>query len=283
MKRHLIQKNGNMGKKIVNILTIALLLIVVTVGKAATVAVTACSNDTTQRIVPLSHSAEPEMVFVEGGIFTMGCSNGSECYPEELPQRQVTLNGFKMAKYLVTQKQWVSIMDTNPSYHKGDDLPVEQVSWLDVQVFIAKLNEITGKNYRLATEAEWEYAARGGKNSKGYKYSGSDNLDEIAWYILNSENKTHPVGTKKPNELGIYDMTGNLWEWCNDWYGAYTNELPNEIPYMLTDPQGATMGSSRVIRGGRWECPARFCRVSYRRSANPEIPSNKVGFRIVLP
>jgi formylglycine-generating enzyme required for sulfatase activity len=241
-----------------------------------------------QKETPQLHPTEPQMVFVEGGTFTMGCSNGSECYPEELPQHQVTLSSFNIGKYLVTQKQWVAIMDTNPSFHRGDDLPVEQVSWLEVQVFIAKLNEATGKNYRLATETEWEYAARGGKNSKGYKYSGSNDIDEIAWYILNSEDKTHPVGTKKPNELGIYDMTGNLWEWCNDWYGAYPKELQiNQIhsPFAKAqiDPQGPDTGSQRVIRGGRWGCPTRFSRVSYRRSTDPEAFGKGIGFRLAHP
>jgi len=166
-------------------------------------------------------------------------------------------------------------MGTNPSYFQGDDLPVEMVSWDDAQEFFAKLNELTGKKYRLATEAEWEFAARGGKLSKNYKYSGGNDIDEVAWYYQNSGSTTHPNGTKKANELGIYDMSGNVWEWCNDYWGDYTDETQ-------TNPQGPNEGSFRVFRGGSWPDDAPHCRVSARHYANPYNRYFNLGFRVAL-
>ncbi|MCL2131340.1 MAG: SUMF1/EgtB/PvdO family nonheme iron enzyme [Lentimicrobiaceae bacterium] len=219
---------------------------------------------------------DPEMVFVEGGIFTMGCTF-DECWDDgrELPTHQVTLSSFKIAKCLVTQKQWISIMGKNPSQFKGDDLPVEMVSWEDVQTFIQKLNIITGKHYRLPTEAEWEYAARGGNKSRGYKYSGGSDLNTVAWYWGNSGNQTHPVGTKMANELEIYDMTGNVWEWCQDRYGSYNNSP-------VTNPQGPNYGINRVLRGGCWHSATTFCRISDRTGAIPSYRGNNSGFRLAL-
>ena len=165
-------------------------------------------------------SSSGNMVFVQGGSFQMGSNNGQS---DEKPVHSVTVSDFYIVKYEVTQKEWRDIMGSNPSKWKGDNLPVEKVSWDDVQTFIKKLNAKTGLNYRLPTEAEWEYAARGGNKSNGYKYSGSNDIGSVAWYASNSGSKTHSVGQKKPNELGIYDMTGNVWEWCNDWYGDYSS------------------------------------------------------------
>ena len=220
-------------------------------------------------------NAEPEMIPVEGGTFTMGCTDG-DCFENELPTHEVTLSSYHIAKYPVTQKQWKIIMGTNPSYYQGsDELPVERVNWNDIQTFITKLNALTGKNYRLPTEAEWEYAARGGNKSKGYKYSGSDDIDAVAWYRENSNSKTHPVGTKAPNELGIYDMSGNVLEWCNDWYGAYGNTSQ-------TNPPGPTMGSTRVLRGGAYNAFL-SCRVAFRINLPLESRYANVGFRLVLP
>ena len=166
-------------------------------------------------------------------------------------------------------------MSNNPSYFKGDNLPVEKVSWNDCQEFISKLNTITGKTFRLPTEAEWEYAARGGKKSKGYQYSGSNNLSDVAWYEDNSGNKTHAVGSKQANELGIYDMSGNVWEWCQDWYGKYSSSSQ-------TNPTGANSGSNRVRRGGGWGGNAWICRSSYRYSYAPGFSNDSLGLRLVL-
>ena len=233
-----------------------------------------CKNDKDD--APVSYDWEPKMVLVEGGTFTMGCTDGEECLAEELPLHQVTLSSFQIAQCPVTQKLWKEVMESNPSYFGDcDDCPVETVSWDNVQEFITKLNKLTGKNYRLPTEAEWEYAARGGNQSKGYKYSGSDNIDVVGWCWENSEGKTHPVGTKTPNELGIYDMSGNVWEWCHDWYATYTEDAQ-------TNPQGPAEGSYRVLRGGSWADSEQSCCVSCRGNLTPASRSYFYGFRLVL-
>ena len=218
------------------------------------------------------------LVFVKGGTFTMGCtSEQSDCDSDEKPTHRVTVSDFYMGKYEVTQKQWREIMGNNPSKFSGcDNCPVEQVSWNDVQKFIKKLNQKTGKKYRLPTEAEWEYAARGGVETHGRAslYAGSNNIGEVAWYKSNSGSKTHPVGQKKPNELGLFDMTGNVWEWCNDWYGDYSSSSQ-------TNPKGPASGSFRVLRGGGWISGARGCRVAIRGINGPDFRSNFNGFRLV--
>ena len=217
------------------------------------------------------------MVRVEAGTFTMGATpEMKNPYDWEKPIHQVTLtNDYYIGKYEVTQALWKAVMGNNPSYFKGDNLPVENVSWDDCQKFISKLNSITGKNFRLPTEAEWEYAARGGKKSRGYQYSGSNNLSDVAWYEDNSGNKTHSVGTKQGNELGIYDMTGNVWEWCQDWYENYSFAA-------RANPTGANSGSSHVGRGGSRDCTARRCRSSYRYIDRPFNRSYIVGLRLAL-
>jgi len=224
------------------------------------------------------HPAEPEMITVKGGTFIMGCTDG-DCSEDgsDLPAHKVKLSSFKISKYPVTQKQWASIMGNDAILIslKGDDFPVNVISWYYTQVFIKKLNEITGKNYRLPTEAEWEFAARGGNKSKGYKYSGSNDINAVAWYSDNSEGY-HNIGTKNPNELGIYDMSGSIWEWCNDWYEAYTD-------VSQTNPMGPAIGDQRVLRGG-WFCSAvKDCRVSTREVMDPNIHNPRCGFRLVLP
>ena len=218
-----------------------------------------------------------EMVRVEGGTFTMGATaeQGSDARGDEKPTHQVTLSSYSIGKTEVTQELWQAVMGNNPSHFKGSNLPVEEVSWEDCQTFIRKLNALTGKNFRLPTEAEWEFAARGGNKSRGYKYSGSNTLSNVAWYYDNSSIKTHPVATKAPNELGIYDMTGNVYEWCNDWYSDYTSASQ-------TNPTGPNSGSYRVRRGGGWDIFARRCRVSFRHGILSTLRYSSLGLRLVL-
>ena len=226
----------------------------------------------------LRHPAEPEMVLVEGGTFIMGCTEeqGGNCGDDEKPAHQVTVGSFFIGKHEVTQRQWKAVMNNNPSEFKGDNLPVENVSWDDAQEFISLLNTLTGKNYRLPTEAEWEYAARGGNKNAKNMYSGSQTVNDVAWYNDNGGKKTHPVGIKLPNELGLYDMSGNVYEWCSDWYGNYSVSAEN-------DPQGAPSGSYRVERGGSWLFESMNCRVSARYYVDVDFRYSDLGFRLVLP
>ena len=203
-----------------------------------------------------------EMVPVEGGTFLLG------------GKLSVTVSTFEIGKYQVTQKQWKEIMGTNPFRFSGDDLPVESVSWNDAQKFIEKLNAMyPGKNYRLPTEAEWEYAAKGGKFSKGYEYAGSNNAKEVGWYWENSDGKTNPVGQLKPNELGIYDMSGNVWEWCQDWFGDY----PDEVEKNYAGPED---GKYKVLRGGSWNNNDNYCRSAIRDGFYPDFRNGYYGFRV---
>ena len=227
------------------------------------------------------------MIAVEGGTFTMGATpeQGSDAYSDEKPAHQVTLSKYYIGETEVTQALWKTVMGKTVSqiasengestYGVGDNYPMYFISWNDCQEFIRKLNVLTGKNFRLPTEAEWEFAARGGINSRGYKYSGSNNVDNVAWYEDNSGDKTHPVKTKQPNELGIYDMSGNVWEWCQDWCGSYSSAAQ-------TNPKGATTGSRRVHRGGSWRGIAGSCRSSYRNLIIPGNRLSNLGFRLVL-
>ena len=242
-----------------------------------------------------------EMVKVEGGTFTMGATaeQGSDYDSDELPTHQVTLSDYYIGKYEVTQQLWEYVMsysgtcadgssmsayasdvwlgsDPSSSYGVGDYYPAYYVSYDDiVDIFLPRLNKITGKTFRLPTEAEWEFAARGGKQSKGYKYSGSDNIGDVAWYTNNSDDESYQVGTKQPNELGIYDMSGNVFEWCSDWYGSYSSSAQ-------TNPTGPFSGSYRVLRGGSWSSDAGSCRVSNRNDSYPSSRINGGGFRVVL-
>ena len=227
--------------------------------------------------IPVKNGISIDMVRVEAGTFTMGATaEMKEPYDDEKPTHRVTLtNDYYIGKYEVTQALWQAVMGNNPSSFKGDNLPVEQVSWNDCQKFISQLNRITGKTFRLPTEAEWEYAARGGNKSRGYQYSGSNNLSDVAWYTDNSGYKTHTVGTKQPNELGIYDMSGNVLEWCQDWYGIYSSS--SQI-----NPTGATSGSDRVNRGGSWLYDARDSRSSYRYEIMPNCRIGSLGVRLVF-
>ncbi len=220
-----------------------------------------------------------DMIFVEGGTFMMGSNAGGN---NEKPIHSVTLDSFYIGKYQVTQAQWKAIMGNNPSYCQSDDLPVEYVSWDDAQEFIKKINQKffslghKGK-YRLLTEAEWEYAARGGNKSKGYEYSGSNDINEVAWHRDNSDRETHPVGQKKANELGVFDMSGNVWEWCEDWYDRdyYKNSHTK-------NPNGASNGSGRVRRGGSCYYDTYYCRVADRTGYPPTLSNYFNGFRICL-
>lgn len=234
-----------------------------------------------------------EMILVEGGTFMMGGTSeqGKDCEDNELPPHEEKVDSFYIGKYEVTQRLWNAVigMEFNQSSNSGcDDCPVEQVSWNDAQVFVTKLSILTNKSFRLPTEIEWEYAARGGKRSKGYKYSGSHNIDEVAWYIDNYQRSkygeigtTHPVGMKKPNELGLYDMSGNVWEWCNDLYAKeyYHNgkSIHPEWPF-----KGASLNFRRILRGGSWGGTAQGCRVSYIDYDLPSFHDEYGGFRFVL-
>ena len=219
-----------------------------------------------------------KMVGVEGGTFTMGATSEqgtSDPYDDEYPTHDVTLSDFAIGETEVTQELWQAVMGSNPSSFSGTNLPVEEVSWNDCQTFITKLNQLTGKNFRLPTEAEWEYAARGGNKSKGYKYAGSNTLSDVAWYGDNSSSKTHPVQQKQANELGLYDMSGNVYEWCQDWFGGYSSSAQ-------TNPTGPVSGSYRVGRGGSWSGSAGYCRVSLRYSYTPANYFNVLGLRLAL-
>jgi formylglycine-generating enzyme required for sulfatase activity len=219
------------------------------------------------------------MVAVEGGTFTMGATaeQGSEAHDDEYPTHSVTLSDFYIGETEVTQELWKAVMGSNPSYFSGTNLPVERVSWNDCQTFITKLNQLTGQNFRLPTEAEWEYAARGGNKSKGYKYAGSNNLNDVAWYSDNSSGQTHPIKQKQPNELGLYDMTGNVFEWCQDWYdSSYYSSSPK------TNPTGPSTGSNRVTRGSSWDYIQSSPYVSNRYFSSPTFDSLNLGLRLAL-
>ena len=227
--------------------------------------------------IPVKNGITIDMIKVEAGTFMMGATSEMQNpWDDEKPVREVILtNDYYIGKYEVTQSLWQAVMGTNPSYFKGDNLPVEQVSWDNCLEFISKLNSLTGRKFRLPTEAEWEYAARGGRKSRGYQYSGSFNISDVAWYNGNSGNKIHPVGMKQANELGVYDMSGNVCEWCQDWYGSYVSSSQ-------TNPLGANSGSFRVCRGGSWYFDTGNCRSSFRSRGNPDTRSRYLGFRLVL-
>ncbi len=231
-----------------------------------------------------------QMAYVEGGTFTMGCTGdqGGDCEDDESPNRMTTVGSFYIGMLEVTQGQWEKVMGTsvhqqrnkaNPEwsmYGVGSDYPMYYVSWEEAKEFCTRLSRQTGRNYSLPTEAEWEYAARGGNKSEGTKYSGGWGIDDVAWYAGNSGNSTHACGTKRPNALGIYDMSGNVWEWCEDWYGK------SYIQYDNDNPKGASTGSRRVLRGGSWYNNAGYCRVSFRGSYGPSDRDYDFGFRVVL-
>ena len=224
-------------------------------------------------VVRVNDTLSINMMCVEGGTFMMGDDSSDNASPAH----QVTLSDYYIGQTEVTQALWKAVMGTNPSNQNDDPYkPVGNVSWDDAQLFVEKLSKKTGLNFRLPTEAEWEYAAMGGKLSRGYKYPGSDNIDMVAWYGVNSDNKLHVVGTKMPNELGIYDMSGNVWEWVSDWYGNYSTQKQ-------INPQGPSSGTGRVLRSGSYVTQAASrCAVKYRQSRPADYPDVHIGFRIVL-
>lgn len=218
------------------------------------------------------------MIPIQGGTFTMGATaeQGDEATDKEKPTHQVTLSNFNIGETPVTQELWEAVMGSNPSSFIGDPhRPVEMVSWEDCQIFIATLNSLTGKHFRLPTEAEWEYAARGGNRSLGFKFAGSSNLDEVGWYTTNSASTTHAVKMKNPNELGLFDMCGNVLEWCSDWYDVYSNESQ-------TNPTGPETGTTRIRRGGAWSSEETLCRVSFRTNKAPSFKNASTGLRLAL-
>ena len=241
-----------------------------------TSAPTSSTNSNRQRIL---QELADNMAYVQGSTFTMGATSeqGSDAEDDEKPAHSVTLSSYYIGKTEVTQELWQAVMGNNPSRFKGNRKPVECVSWDDCQTFISKLNSLTGKKFRLPTEAEWEFAARGGIKSQGYKYSGSNTLGDVAWYEENSGDTTHDVGTKSPNELGLYDMNGNVWEWCSDWYGdEYYGSSPSN------NPTGPGSGAFRVCRGGSWDHGARYCRSSDRGNGTLVNRINNLGLRLCL-
>ncbi|MCI5126614.1 MAG: formylglycine-generating enzyme family protein [Candidatus Electrothrix sp. AR5] len=222
-----------------------------------------------------------ELVYVQGGIFMMG-NDDSEALDREKPAHQVKLSDFYIGKFPVTQEQWQAVMGENPSHFQGERRPVEEVSWHDTQEFLEKLNHVTGKKFRLPTEAEWEFAARGGIYSQGYKYAGSDRLKQVGWYDKNSDDQTHEVGQLLANELGLHDMSGNVWEWCRDWFdGNYYAECHKKG--VVKNPQGPDKGTDRVLRGGGWFNPPVRCRSVRRYHNDPGNRYRAVGLRLVLP
>ena len=255
------------------------------------------SEDNDSNIIFTVNGVSFTMVYVEGGSFMMGVKSAwdEDASESESPAHKVTLHSYLIGQTEVTQELWETVMGYNPSMFQDKNCPVEQISWNDCLTFIAELNSLTGRTFRLPTEAEWEFAARGGNKGRGYKYSGSKKINDVAWYWQNSGDRfirgddsswepekiqknhcrVHPVGTKSPNELGIYDMSGNVWEWCQDWFGKYTNSPQ-------TNPTGPSIGSSRIFRGGCWEINAKYCRVTTRFRTDPRIKNYNLGLRLAL-
>ena len=254
-----------------------------------------CALMAQEEIVVTANEVAFTMKYVEGDRFIMGAQSfghqwanfDTEAAGDETPPHFVTVSSFYMAETEVTQGLWEAVMGTtveqqrdkaNPEWPLrgvGANYPMYYVSWDDCQAFVEKLSGLTGKKFRLPTEAEWEFAARGGKMAKGDKYAGSKHMGLAGWYYMNSASTSHPVKEKAANELGLYDMSGNVWEWCSDWYARYDRALQ-------TDPQGPATGVERVLRGGGWAYYASRCRVSFRYKFDPEHSNSSYGFRIVM-
>lgn len=244
-----------------------------------------CNKDFTESVKGVSF----EMVYVKGGTFSMGATEvqGDDAWINEKPVHSVTLSDYYIGKFEVTQELWEKVMGTTIKQQRdkedrslsllsvGSAYPMYFVNWEEAWEFCRRLSQLTGRTYVLPTEAQWEYAARGGERSKGYKYSGSNTIDNVAWYRDNSNSSAHPVSTKQANELGIYDMSGNVSEWCSDRYSSYSSNVQ-------TDSIGPEISSERVFRGGGWFTDAEYCRVSFRYGYNPGYRYFDGGFRVVL-
>ena len=235
------------------------------------------ANESQNKITVTVKGVSFDMIKVKAGTFYMGATSEQQNpSDDEKPAHKVILTrDYYIGKTEVTQALWIAVMGGNPSYHEGANKPVDHVTWDACQTFVKKLNAATGKKFRLPTEAEWEFAARGGNYSKHYQYSGSNNLRDVAWYYANSNSTTHDVAAKQPNELGLYDMSGNVWEWCSDWYGDYSSNAQ-------TDPAGPFSGSARVYRGGSWSSGARNRRSSNRDYCIPDYRYGNLGLRLGL-
>ena len=235
------------------------------------------SDDLSDDIKDAVQDIVASMTFVKGGKFTMGSEFASS--PDEQPPHSVTLSDYYLAKVTVTQKQWSVIFGENPlwsdNYGKGDKYPANFVSFEQAKLFIQRLNELSGIEFRMPTEAEWEYAACGGQLSHDYTHSGSNDAGEVAWSSENSDGRMHPSAMLLPNELGIYDMSGNVWEWCSDYYGEYTSESE-------TNPVGPSTGTKRVVRGGSFTYESNYSRCKTRNSLSPSNQSLAVGLRLAI-
>ena len=231
--------------------------------------------------VDLPEGQQMELVWVEGGTYTMGSNEArgvDKRYESTRPEHTVHVGGCYVGRYEVTQAQWRVVMGENPSHFSGNDsLPVEQVTWTDAQRFVALLSQMTGHRFRLPTEAEWEYAARGGNRADGQPYAGCDRnrLPEYAWFCVNSDGHTHPVGRLMPNTLGLYDMGGNVAEWCSDWMAPYTDSEQK-------DPRGPKDGDSRILRGGHYNSTSPGCAVFDRGWYVPTGKTEYYGLRVVM-
>jgi len=238
--------------------------------------VQAQSNSISHEQKLILNAIETSMTPIEGGVFSMGCTSdqGTECTHDEFPIHQVHLSSFKLLKTEVTQGMWQSVMGNNPSFNKRSALfPVENVSFTEIEKFIDALNVISSHKYRLPTEAEWEFAARGGNKSKSTLFSGSSDAHSVSWNVGNSTNTSHIAGYKNANELGLFDMSGNVWEWCSDWYGEYHDSEES-------DPRGGVDGTDKVIRGGSYSGSIWFCRNAIRMHYAPWYKSHFIGFRL---
>ncbi len=276
-------------RNLITILILALPLTATAQGIIRHAPVTPQKQQTTKRTAtrkaakPSPKASDPvqklynDMVYIEGGTFIMGVSADENYWGAERarPAHRVTVSGFYLCRYETTQALWQKVMGKNPSLYRGTNHPVESVSWNDIQEFIRKLNALTGRHYRLPTEAEWEWAARGGKHSQGYRFSGSNDIDDVAWYKGNTQDRHKPVGTKRPNELGLYDMSGNVYEFCGDGYAPYTTQ--NQ-----TNPCPEAADGEHPLRGGSFVAGTFDCLCSDRSSQSPTYSHNHLGFRLAL-